>query len=99
MVHGFRAGRDNGIQEVGHTPRNQRRAARGKVSKRRYALPDDKPKRMAKVPLRAVVAEYIVGLLFLVLILLSFAIGGSLDWESEQAYQQAWAEANGVKGE
>lgn len=100
LVHGARACQNDRHKEIGDMAGNQRRPSRRQVSERRYALPDDKRKRVGTLrENRAELRDIFFGFLFMFFVFILFAIAGSMDWETEQAYQRAWAEANGIEME
>lgn len=100
VVHRRRTGRNDRNKEVRNLSGNKRRASRSQVAKRRYALPDDKRKRVGTLRQRgAALTDILLGFLLITLFVVLFGIGGCIDWQAEQAYKNAWAEANGIEQE
>lgn len=99
VVHRGRAVGIDGLQEVGNLRRNTRRSAYSQVSERGHALPHDKRERMAEVYNGTEVSEFLLGCIVAILLFALFSIAGYVDWTADQAYQRAWAEANGVQYE
>ena len=99
VVHRSRTFGTNGIQEVGHICRDTRRSTYGEVSEWRDALPHDMRERMVEVYGRTSLSDFFIGCLVMLFLIALFSIAGYVDWSSDQAYQRAWAEANGVQYE
>ena len=99
VVHRGRAVEADRLQEVGNLRRNTRRSTYGEVSEWRDALPHDMRERMVEVHGRTSLSDFFIGCLVMLLLIALFSIAGYVDWSSDQAYQRAWAEANGVQYE
>lgn len=97
LVHGRGAVGADGVQKVCNQRINTSWSPQGKGTKRRYALPDDKRKRVAEVHLgRDEVRDVLIGSLIALLFITLFALAGHMELISERAYQESWAEANGI---
>lgn len=54
---------------------------------------------MASVYSQPTIKDFFIGCLIAIVLFALYAIAGYVDWTADQAYQQAWAEANGVRYE